>query len=143
MDSLDFLQNNVVKELKEKGFELEDIQKMTFEDMANNLYYPKFRLEVDSQYGESVLYASDKVVSEKDSFMYTLPNGTLIITKPALSKYIEKFVVDSGTQHSEFGKPFYIKKRNEPWDRDEECLEYERSILKKRDEKPGPPIRKD
>lgn len=26
---------------------------------------------------------------------------------------------------------------------DEECLEYERSILKKRDEKPGPPIRKD
>lgn len=24
MDSLDFLQNNVVKELKEKGFELED-----------------------------------------------------------------------------------------------------------------------
>lgn len=49
MDSLDFLQNNVVKELKEKGFELEDIQKMTFEDMANNLYYPKFRLEVDSQ----------------------------------------------------------------------------------------------
>ncbi len=48
MDSLDFLQNDVVKELKEKGFELEDIQKMTFEDMANNLYYPKFRLEVDS-----------------------------------------------------------------------------------------------
>lgn len=143
MDSLDFLQNNLLKELKEKGFETDAIQKMTFEDMVSNLYHPKYKLEVDSQYGESVLYASGKVVSEKDSFMYTLPNGTLIITKPALSKYIERFVVEVGTQHSEFGKPFYIKKRNDPWDRDEECLEYERSILNKRDERPGPSIRKD
>lgn len=132
MGSLDFLQNNLVEELKEKGFEIEDIQEMTFGDIVNALDHPKYKLEVDNQYGESVLYSSGEIVSNEDAYMYTLPNGTLIITDPKVTKYVERSIKQLATQHGIPGKVFRPKIFKGPWENDEECVEYERDILKKR-----------
>ena len=122
MSSVNYLKNDVVNELHEKGFDMEEIQKMTFEDMVINLYHPSFRLDVENKYSKPVLYSSGKVVNNDISYMYTLPNGTLVVTDPRVTKYIERSIRNLVTEQ-----------HLEPWKYDTECIEYENEILKRRE----------
>lgn len=128
------LKEDVVEELKRKGFSVDEIQQMKFEDMVSNLYHPSFKLEVENKYSESILYSSGEVISNDISYMYTLPNGTLVVTDPKLTKYIERFVRNATTRYGEVGKPFYVERNRMPWETNQECIGYEQNILRKRSE---------
>ncbi|WP_288225956.1 hypothetical protein [uncultured Enterococcus sp.] len=121
------LKEDVVEELKSKGFNVEEIQQMKFEDMVNNLYHPTYKLEVENKYDESVLYSNNKIISNDDYYMYTLPNGTLVVTDPKLTKYIERSV-----RNATNGNPYYVGRCKGAWVNDQECIEYEQNILRKR-----------
>lgn len=125
--------NEVQGALEAKGYTGEEIQKMSFEEIVNKLYHPTFRIDIENKYDAPILYSSGKIINNDYSYMYILPNGTLVITDPKIAKFVEKQIIHLTTRYSEPSNPFYVTRNKGPWNEDRECIDYAQSILSKRE----------
>ncbi|MGG5359350.1 hypothetical protein [Enterococcus sp. DIV0240a] len=93
-----------------------------------------FTLEVDSQYSATRTSLGGVIDYERDIY-FILPNGTMIIANPKVTKFVERFV-RGVNEHpvNKFASKYKVMEYTKPWDSDPECIEYAEEIKRKRSE---------
>ncbi|EGO8910751.1 hypothetical protein D5Q72_11145 [Enterococcus faecalis] len=87
-----------------------------------------FTLEVKDEYSESKTNI-DETFNDDVNFV-VLPNGTMIVKNPKVTRYIEK-LIESATKGTRILAGLYTTYRKEPWNKDIDCLKYDAEIQKK------------
>ncbi|MDK4353359.1 hypothetical protein M4I17_13255 [Enterococcus thailandicus] len=89
-----------------------------------------FELEVDTKYSDTK--TSIDGMLEDDNVLFILPNGTMIVKNPKVTKFIERFIVSANEKPINKLAPKYtVLKYTDPWDTDPECIEYDEEIKRK------------
>ncbi|HHB9316529.1 TPA: hypothetical protein ACOIT7_002301 [Enterococcus faecalis] len=87
-----------------------------------------FTLEVKDEYSESKTNI-DETFNDDVNFV-VLPNGTMIVKNPKVTRYIEK-LIENATKGTRTLAGLYTTYRKEPWNKDIDCLKYDAEIQKK------------
>ncbi|EET96698.1 predicted protein [Enterococcus faecalis T1] len=87
-----------------------------------------FTLEVKDEYSESKTNI-DETFNDDVNFV-VLPNGTMIVKNPKVTRYIEK-LIENATKGTRILAGLYTTYRKEPWNKDIDCLKYDAEIQKK------------
>ncbi|WP_260453170.1 hypothetical protein [Enterococcus durans] len=90
-----------------------------------------FRLEVDSKYSATKTSVDEEIDDERGIYLI-LPNGTMIIKNPRVTKFVERYVRRNNEEPvNKFASKYIVREYTKPWDSDPECIEYAEEIKRK------------
>lgn len=90
-----------------------------------------FKLEVATKYSATKT-SIDGLTDDGCDVFFILPNGTMIIRNPKVTKFVEIFLRSvNEEQNNKYDPKYTVIKHANPWDSDPECIEYDEEIKRK------------